>query len=207
MLQKQTVEPNTLSILEEIMEIEALSSYNLVGGTALSLLLGHRKSIDLDLFSNENKDNEEILIALNTYFGKRIGINTNNKVGIFCFVDGVKIDIIHYPFDNIYPIETIDKIRMLNIRDISAMKTQAILGIGVKKDFFDLHEILKKYTLSEVISFYELKYPSQYLMISIPQAIIYFDDANDSQDPVSLNNTTWEQVKANLRSIVNEYLK
>jgi len=189
------------------MEIEALSSYNLVGGTALSLLLGHRKSIDLDLFSNENKDNEEILIALNTYFGKRIGINTNNKVGIFCFVDGVKIDIIHYPFDNIYPIETIDKIRMLNIRDISAMKTQAILGIGVKKDFFDLHEILKKYTLSEVISFYELKYPSQYLMISIPQAIIYFDDANDSQDPVSLNNTTWEQVKANLRSIVNEYLK
>ena len=52
MLQFQTVESNTLELLRSLMQKEYLNSFVLVGGTALALQLGNRKSIDLDLFSN-----------------------------------------------------------------------------------------------------------------------------------------------------------
>ena len=57
MLQLKTVEPNTFSILKQLMEIDELKDFSLVGGTALSLLYGHRQSVDLDLFSNKSFDN------------------------------------------------------------------------------------------------------------------------------------------------------
>ena len=60
MLQTQTVEPGTFSLLKELMDIPKLNAFALVGGTALSLKFGHRTSVDLDLFSLEKFVPEEI---------------------------------------------------------------------------------------------------------------------------------------------------
>jgi len=189
------------------MDLEILSTFNLVGGTALSLKLGHRISIDLDLFSNSNISNLEILNELNLIFKERFVLKTSNKVGIFCLIDNIKVDIIHYDFELIYPLETIENIRMASIQDIAAMKIQAILGRGAKKDFFDLYEILKDYSLMDIIKFHKLKYPAQKLFITIPQTLTYFDDANESEDPVSLTNISWEEVKLALQKVVNDFLR
>jgi hypothetical protein len=83
----------------------------------------------------------------------------------------------------------------------------AILGRGKKKDFFDIAELLKHFRIPEIIEFYEKKFSEQRLLISIPQAITYFEDADNSEDPVSLNNQTWEDVKSTIRKAVNDYLK
>jgi hypothetical protein len=64
MLQLKTVEPYTLSILKQLMEMPVLQDFSLVGGTALSLLYGHRMSVDLDLFSNKLFENSDIVDAL-----------------------------------------------------------------------------------------------------------------------------------------------
>ena len=64
MLHTNTVEPNTLELLKKLMSIQILDDFFLVGGTALSLQIGHRKSIDLDLFSIEKFDIQEILTCL-----------------------------------------------------------------------------------------------------------------------------------------------
>ena len=87
------------------------------------------------------------------------------------------------------------------------MKLNAILGRGRKKDFWDLYELLKYYPLAEMIMFHEKKYPDQNLLISIPQAIIYFEDADESEDPVSLKGQTWDLIKQYIREQVRDYLK
>ena len=64
MLHTESVEGNNLDILKRLMQMEELSSFNLVGGTALALRYGHRLSIDLDLLSSSAFDNEFIFQLL-----------------------------------------------------------------------------------------------------------------------------------------------
>ncbi len=86
------------------MEIPELKDFSLVGGIALSLLYGHRKSDDLDLFSNKIFENTEIIDALEKTFKASFNNrSTNPRFGIFCFVDDIKIDIIRHPHPLIRP--------------------------------------------------------------------------------------------------------
>jgi hypothetical protein len=87
------------------------------------------------------------------------------------------------------------------------MKVQAILGRGKKKDFWDVAELLNHFSIADFINFHKEKYVSQNLLITVPQAITYFADAEESEDPVSLKKQTWETVKRFISSKVNEYLK
>lgn len=94
----------------------------------------------------------------------------------------------------------------MSIPDIAAMKINAILKRGVKKDFWDAAELLNHYSIDDFIHFYHQKFPSQQLAIAIPQALTYFDDAEESEDPVSLKDQTWESVKQKIQDKVRDYL-
>jgi hypothetical protein len=180
----------------------------LVGGTALSLRFGHRKSDDLDLFSNESFDNDAIVKELSTQFGGACQFrNTIPGIGIFGFINEVKIDLVYYPHPCIRPIVTIDGIRMYADEDIMAMKVQALLGRGKKKDFWDIAELLEHYTVDDFVRFHKAKFSTQNLMITVPQALTYFADAEDGEDPISLKNQTWETVKTVISSKVSAYLQ
>lgn len=205
MLHYSTVEPRTLEILRTLMGLPALSNFYLAGGTALSLYYGHRLSIDLDLFSQSDFKTDVLAKELEVIFPSfSYALNT---AGIFGFIGNVKVDFVkHYYFDLISPIQSVEGIRLYGEPDIAAMKIAAILKRGVKKDFWDIAEMLQKFSLAELISFYEEKYPSQQLLISVPQALIYFDDAEESVAPVSLTSQDWESVKQVIREKVREYL-
>jgi predicted nucleotidyltransferase component of viral defense system len=208
MLQTKTVEPGTFSILKELMEIPSLNPFSLVGGTALALRYGHRSSEDLDLFYHEKFDQAVIVKDLESAFKKRFVYKQEHTTfGIFCFIDDIKVDIVHYPHLPIAPIETERKIRFYRSADIAAMKIQAILGRGKKKDFWDLHELLKHFSLQQIIDWHKQKYPNQMLAISIPHAITYFIDADESETPVSFKKQTWESVKKDISRIVSNYLR
>lgn len=101
----------------------------------------------------------------------------------------------------------IDGIRMLTQREIMAMKVAAVLKRAVKKDFWDLNELFKHFTVKECITAYKQKYPTQELLISIPYALTYFVDADESEEPISLKGQTWALVKKNIQKKVNDYLK
>ena len=81
---------------------------------------------------------------------------------------------------------------MFSTEDIIAMKVQAILGRGKKKDFWDVAELLQHFSLNDFIEFHKEKYSTQNLLITVPQALTYFADADESEDPISLKNQTWE---------------
>ena len=186
----------------------SLQSFSLVGGTALALRYGHRSSEDLDLFFHERFNQPQIITALEETLGQRfVYKQLNTHFGIFCFIDEVKVDIVHFPHLPISGIEKEGGIRFYGIPDIAAMKIQAILGRGKKKDFWDLYELLQHYPLQQLIGWHRQKYPGQMLAISIPQAITYFVDADESETPVSLKGQSWESVKKGISRVVSDYLK
>jgi hypothetical protein len=208
MLHTETVEPGTLSLLKDLMTLPALQPYSLVGGTALALRYGHRSSVDLDLFFHEKVDFNKIIVELESTFQNRfVYKQQQTQFGIFCFIDDIKVDIVYFPHLPIADIEEEDKIRMYSSADISAMKIQAILGRAKKKDFWDLNELLHHFTLQQVIDWHKQKYPSQMLAISIPHAITYFVDADESETPVSFKKQTWESVKKGISKAVSDYLR
>ena len=197
MLHTETVEPGTFSLLKKLMEASIIfRQFSLVGGTTLALRYGHRSSEDLDLFSHEKFNHQLIITELEDKFKHRfVYKQQNTQFGIFCFIDNVKVDIVYFPHLPISGIEEENKIRMYSNADIAAMKIQAILGRAKKKDFWDLYELLQHYSLQQLIDWHKQKYPSQMLAISIPHAISYFADADESETPVSFKNQTWDQIK------------
>ncbi len=206
MLQTKTVEPHTFSVLVQLMEMPELADFSLVGGTALSLLYGHRISVDLDLFCNKKFDNSTIIDALERKFKESfMNRSTNPAFGIFCFIHDVKIDIINHPHPLIRPVLKLEGIRMFSTEDIIAMKVQAVLGRGKKKDFWDIAELLKHFSIDDFIIFHREKYKTQNLLITVPHAITYFADADESDEPISLKKQSWESVKKFIQVKVSAY--
>ena len=200
MLQLQTVEPNTLELLRSLMQKEYLNSFVLVGGTALALQLGNRKSIDLDLFSNTDFSSNELLISLLDDY--QIVVNNQLSQTLISTINEVEVDFIkfHYPF--IRPIVIIENIRMASLEDIAAMKLDAITGRGSKKDFYDLFFLLKQYSIDELFSFYTEKYPHQ-TTFHVARSLTYFEDAEMQPNPVVFDKTiTWEVVKQTIISSI-----
>jgi len=208
MLHTKTIEPRTLSILNELMHFPELDQFSLVGGTALSLKYGHRISVDLDLFSDQEMNKDLLIDFLKTKYTDRFIIeNTQAKWGIFCYIDNVKIDIVQYPHSLIGKIENLESIRFYSDKDLMAMKIQAILGRGKKKDFWDIAELLQHYSIQDIIDCHKAKYPNQMLGISIPQALTYFVDADESEEPITIKPITWDDVKSVISAKVRKFLQ
>ena len=119
-----------------------------------------------------------------------------------------KLDLVNYYHHPLIdePL-LIDGIRLYHQNDIMAMKIAAILNRGVKKDFWDIAELLNHYSVQNLIDCYTKKFPSQQLLISIPFALTYFADADESEDPVSLKGQTWSSVKQLISKKVSDFLK
>ena len=208
MLQTQKVEPGTFAILKRLLLVPELSAFDLVGGTALSLLYGHRLSIDLDIFCHIPFKNQDIAKGLQTEFEDEfVWEDDQSKFGIFCFIHGVKVDIVCYPHPLIGPRQNVEGIRMYSVQDLMAKKIQAILGRRQKKDFWDIAELLNHFSVAEFIDAHHKKFPLQLLLISIPQAMTYFADAEETNTPVSLKGQKWETIKSIISKKVNIFLK
>ena len=207
MLHNEAVLPGTLALLKDLIAFNELREFSLVGGTALALRYGHRHSEDLDLFCNQSFDRQALMNSLiSRYAEDFVHQESGFKRSLFCSIQGVKVDAVYYPHPQIRSTVFEDGIPMYADEDIAAMKIQAILGRGKKKDFWDLALLLETYGLDNIMNWHTEKFPNQMLLISIPQTITYFDDAEKSKDPECLRGLTWEEVKSIIRKAVREYL-
>lgn len=205
----KAVGKSQIELLEKLMSLEELSEYCLVGGTNLALRYEHRISIDLDIFRYNPSANIEENMAISNMIKKvfpTAEIISINKIGIFLYIGEVKVDIIEYPFP-FFEVEIIKGIRLASKSDISAMKISAITNRGSRKDFYDLHELLKEFTLKEIIDDYQRKYNIDNLEMA-KRSLIYFEDANNEKERnnkvISLINESWENIKDDIERKYNE---
>ncbi len=193
MLQYSTVEPHTLELLRELMSREYLKNFVLVGGTALALQIGHRKSVDLDLFTLSDFTSEKLLENLKTDY--QVLIRAQSSQSLIVEINRIKVDFIRFKYPFIRPILRIDDLRMLGTEDIAPMKLDAITGRGSKKDFFDLYFLLQKYSLKELLDLYAQKYDHQ-TIFHVIRSLSYFLDAESDPEPMVFDKkVTWAKVK------------
>ena len=203
MLSIQTIQPDTLELLKAISTQPEVKELRLVGGTALALQYGHRQSVDLDFFGKLPEDKDELIDVV-----RRVGdvtVLNRSKIILQMVVNQVKVDFVDY---SRYPwIEEPmlgDGFVLASDKDIAAMKINAIMGRGTRKDFIDLYVLLQHYSLTQIMDFYRQKYPefSEYRALL---SMTYFDDAEMQDMPLMFIKTPWESMKTSIIQAVEAY--
>jgi len=204
MLFYNTISPQLLELLKNIRELSVFDDLRLVGGTSLALQIGHRKSIDIDLFGIVDYDDYEIQQALGS-LGNITVLNKTKNINIF-LVNGIKVDIVNYKYKWLKEINNIDNLRLSGLEDIAAMKLNAISGRGTKKDFIDIYFLLQHFSLSEMLIFYNEKYydGSTFLVL---KSLTYFEDAEKEELPKMIKQVKWENVKKTVENATINFLK
>ena len=181
MLQTGTVKESTFGLLKRLQTEPLLATTRLVGGTALSLQIGHRESDDLDLFSVEPIEGMLIQSLLIDKYGFIPSVVSDNT--LIGFVEGVKIDIIYHPSPWIEPAIEEDGVRIASVTDIAAMKMHAIINSGKRpKDFVDIAFLSMRFSYNKIKSLLLRRYPA-YDPIMADKAIIYFGDIDERLVP------------------------
>ena len=202
-LQYQTVKPILRSTLECLMEMEEFSPFRLVGGTSLSLRYGHRMSDDIDLFTDAEYGSldfhklQEILRKEFPYCqgdcGDIVSFGASYIVGN-SKEDCVKLDLFYTdPF--IRPMEVFGSIRMAAVEDIIAMKMDVVSRGGRKKDFWDLHMLRDHYSIDQILSLYEERYPYGATKEECTSGLTNFSVADTEPDPICLQEKVWQLIK------------
>ena len=204
MLQLSTIDSSTLELLKKLMTFKEFAGMRLVGGTALALQIGHRKSIDLDFFGNIDFEN---IYTADTFknFKKVLTLKFSKNINIFS-IDNVKVDFVNYTYPWLQNEILIDGIRLAGIQDIAAMKLAAVTGRGSRKDFIDIYFLLQNYNLRQLMDFYNNKYydGSEYMVL---KSLTYFDDAEEDYSVDMIKKISWAKAKKFILDAVDIYNK
>ncbi len=159
-LQYEMVSEDLKLILLQLMKIDELNSFRLVGGTNLALQMGHRSSIDIDLFAGGGAPPpKELANILERNFRTSLTINRFQQFGLSATINQVKVDL--YDWKVPYHSEPViaDGLRLASSEDIFAFKCEALTGRRVEKDFVDIAEILSHQPMAEMLSVFQHRYP------------------------------------------------
>lgn len=197
MLHKETIDAATLELLKRLMGDERLQGFVLVGGTSLALQIGHRISVDLDLFTEKEFEADE----LREYLERNYHLQTDYQAfaTVKGEIDGVQVDCIAHAYPWLKPFVLEEGVRLASLEDICAMKLNAIAGNGTRiKDFVDVAFLSSMFSLEQMLQFYEEKYHANPLMPL--KGIVYFADINKNA-PVKMANgkpLDWKSIEKRL---------
>lgn len=204
MLYYQTIDTQTLELLKSIQEVSIFSEMRLVGGTSLALQIGHRKSIDIDLFGTLKSDDLEISKELDK-IGNVTRLKKSENINIY-LINGIKVDIVNYHYKWLNEPFIFDELILAHKKDIAAMKLSAIIGRGTKKYFIDIFFLLQEYSLKQMLDFYSDKYHDGSVFIVL-KSLTYFNDADENEEPIMLKNVNWIDIKDFILKKVEEYVR
>ena len=201
MFYPESISPELLKLLKAIMMENELKEFSLGGGTSLALRFGHRRSIDLDLFSIHPFDSRQCINLLHSLFHDLEVVN--RTVGSICaVVQNFKMDILHHSFPLLYDPVIDEGIRFLSLPDLAAMKINAVTNRGSKKDFIDLlllHE--NGIPLDKALDYFCKKYGNAGRFLAV-RSLAWFEDAESEPDPIFLNGWVWKDVRQRIEKLV-----
>ena len=191
----------TFSLIQDLQALPELEGFYLVGGTSLALQMGHRNSIDIDLFSQTYFDENFIMDVIDRkYVFEKKYSRKNTIIG---FINNIKVDFITHSYNFVNLPVTEEGITYLSKEDIAAMKLNALCNSGQRlKDFIDVYYLLQYFSVNDMVGFFELKYPNTNSLIAL-KALNYFDDIDESIDPPKLlNPVSLKQIKHRINDAV-----
>jgi hypothetical protein len=217
MLRKETVSSPLLENLTALMEMKTISTHRLVGGTALALQIGHRISIDIDLFSDNKNDyqaiEEELFEKFGAGFAKVRNIDSAFSKGLAVYLNNIKTDILDWRVKFIRPLVLDKSIRLASKEDIIPMKFNTFLcppefARYEKKDFVDIANLMKEYSLEQMMSLYAEKYPNEMMSSRLMiEGLQLIEMADKKGMPKMLNNETWEDTKKQINESIAYFIK
>ncbi|WP_050043527.1 nucleotidyl transferase AbiEii/AbiGii toxin family protein [Bradyrhizobium sp. LTSPM299] len=162
--------------------LSRFSGFYLAGGTALALQIGHRLSVDFDLFRNE-PITRSLLPRVERTFPFPATPLVNNSDELTVAIHGVKITFLNYPFPVLDPFEIYDGLPLLSVREIAATKAYTIGRRGSYKDYVDLYFVLAEghTTLPEIITNAEKKFGDQFNARLFLEQLVYLGDVQDTE--------------------------
>jgi hypothetical protein len=207
MLQKEAIDPVALELLKSLQADPMLDQFYLAGGSGLALHLGHRLSIDLDMFSIVPFDNGIYMEFLKDKYKFSVDFSAPNTLK--GSVGSVKVDFIAHLYKPLMPVVRDEEISIYSVEDIAAMKINAIAGSGTRsKDFVDLYFLLEIFQVGNLLDFYKAKYEERNILHAL-KSLNYFEDVNLSDWPsiIKKKDLTWTIVKSAIDKRCKEYIK
>lgn len=203
-LHYETVTPLLKKVLDEIMANPIFEPFYLVGGTSLSLRLGHRVSVDIDLFTNAPYGSLDFSIY-EKFFQENYAYfyftDTSNIVGLGCSYyvgdsadENIKVDL-YYHDEIVDPCDVLDNIRFVSLNDVVAMKVDVVSRGGRKKDFWDLHELLNIYSIPQMLDLHQQRHKYTHERNQIIANFTDFTSADEDIEPICLKGKEWELIK------------
>lgn len=201
MLHLESVEPLTLGLLRRLTIDPMLADNFLVGGTSLALQLGHRKSVDLDLFTHNPFDSLALLRHLQDNYQTIQELTVSNVIFI-SVVEGIKVDCVHFRYPFAFPLIETEGVRLADMRDIASMKLDTVMKRGSRKDFYDMYYLFERFSPLEIFEWHKqmFKHETNFHVI---RSLTYFEDAEISEHPFVFDKKiTWQVVKKRMVDIV-----
>lgn len=207
MLHKETVSTEMWELLQKLMKDEMLKDFTLVGGTALALKLGHRLSIDIDLFTTKDYNSKALINYLQNEYKATNDIIFENT--IMTYIENIKVDLLAHKYPIIAMDNISENIRMISNDDIGAMKLHAIFQSGARlKDFVDMYFLLEENPLKSYLDSYQLKYNGNSNLVA--RSLIYFDGIRNQYDisMIQGKENNWKTMQERLqKAVLNPNLK
>ncbi len=199
---KKAIYPQTRQILEQVAEANLPGEFYLAGGTGLALQLGHRCSIDLDLFTPQFPKRDLLLSSVKN-LSPQVVQEAEGTLDLI--IDTVNVSFLEYDYPLLKETEEIVEISgfpVASVLDIACMKLTAISSRGTKKDFIDLYFILQEKDWDDLWSAFVKKYQGvDYNRQHILKSLIYFADAENDPELDMLVDVDWEEVKNYLENL------
>lgn len=186
--------------LDRLKAVPPMAGFYLAGGSAVAVHLGHRISRDLDFFSlRPDVDLETVKESVRLVFaGAETVAQTDTAVQLLC--DGAPIDFVRYRYPPLCPVErTADGIAVAALLDLATMKLAALARRGLRRDFWDLREIVLRggVSLEQACRAYRERYGvAEADLYHVLRSLTWFEDAErDPAYPAGLTESAWNEIK------------
>jgi hypothetical protein len=197
----QAVDPFLREAVLVLCRDQELRHFALGGGTSLALRHPYRISDDADFFSASPFDSLALMGRLSQLLPECHLLN-RTRGSVCVSAGGIKLEFFHHPYPLLQPFECANEFRLLATADLAAMKINAVINRGSKKDFSDLlflHGVL--WRLDQALDAYCQKYGESGRFLAL-RSLSYFQDAEEEPDPSYLNGWNWPFVQKKMQDLV-----
>ena len=193
----ETIAPDMRALLAWIGRQAFAARFYLAGGTALALRLGHRRSADLDFFSETDevhaRTRQELIRSFSAHSAQVIEAVDGD---LLLLVNGLHAGFFSYGYPLLEPVQAVENVGLASLLDIGLMKLDAIIGRGSRKDFYDLYFISRQIPLTDLLSAGERKYAQvrDFPLMAV-EGLLQFENADRDRQPEMLADLSWEHVR------------